>query len=347
MEDASVKLSAAGLAHIPFRSRPPSFEFIVGECHYPCDSFRADFLSPKIARMHATDASIFCYSIAVKQESDAFPKFLALGAGEGVKLSPQEQVDLALLAKELDNSELYLLLTRNFEQELTLDNPPVLLECKQHLGLETTREASFLAANFHRLPDFLLGSLSVDALSVILASSDLRILSEDSLFEYIRSRIVSDRQFLPLLAFIEFGNLRPKSVADFVEWSDEFFPEFTASIWRSISRRLVLDVTLAKTDNRFANAKFLPFQSTAPLDGIIAHLTRTCQGNVDRLGVVKVTASSNGSEGRRLVELGQNTHFESSNMPNQWVCYDFVNRKVRPTFYTIRSYFNGARTSQI
>jgi hypothetical protein len=155
MEGVSIKLSAAGLAHIPFHSRPPSFEFIVGKCHYPCDSFRADFLSPKIARMHATDPSIFCYSIPIKRETDVFPKFLALGTGEGVTLSPQEQVDLALFAEALDNSELYLLLTRNLEQELTLENAAVLLECKQRLALETTKEASFLAANFHRLPDSL------------------------------------------------------------------------------------------------------------------------------------------------------------------------------------------------
>ena len=74
-----------------------------------------------------------------------------------------------------------------------------------------------------------------------------------------------------------------------------------------------------------------------PLDGIIAHLTRKCGGNVHKKGVVEVTGSSwaTGSE-PHVADLGTNLHFQSNDEPNSWICYDFKERRVAPTSYSIR-----------
>jgi hypothetical protein len=36
------------------------------------------------------------------------------------------------------------------------------------------------------------------------------------------------------------------------------------------------------------------------------------------------------------------SYFESDAAPNQWLCYDFGEMRIRPTLYSIRSQFNGA-----
>ena len=74
-----------------------------------------------------------------------------------------------------------------------------------------------------------------------------------------------------------------------------------------------------------------------PLDGIIAHLTRECGGNVHKKGVVEVTGSSwaTGSE-PHVADLGTNAHFQSNDEPNSWICYNFKERRVAPTSYSIR-----------
>ena len=78
-----------------------------------------------------------------------------------------------------------------------------------------------------------------------------------------------------------------------------------------------------------------------PLDGIIAHLTRGCGGNVHKEGVVTVTASScqgSGREPENAVDLRSNSDFCSNNLANSWICYDFKGRRVTPTSYSIRSF---------
>ena len=80
------------------------------------------------------------------------------------------------------------------------------------------------------------------------------------------------------------------------------------------------------------------------LDGIIAQLTRECGGNVHDKGVVEVTASSYASsdpdktyEPKNVAELGTETLFWSKNLEQQWICYDFKNKHVAPTSYSIMS----------
>jgi hypothetical protein len=99
-------------------------------------------------------------------------------------------------------------------------------------------------------------------------------------------------------------------------------------------------------------------------DGIIAYLTRKCGGNVHDQYVVDVTsgsfekvtigsnlrsgALSNSSrwEAKHSVDLGADSCFlsayrsDSKDIPhtqNNWLCYDFKERKIVPTHYTIRT----------
>ena len=81
-----------------------------------------------------------------------------------------------------------------------------------------------------------------------------------------------------------------------------------------------------------------------PLDGIIAHLTREYGGNVHEKNVVRVTASDLDFDWRRaenVVDLGSDWIFCSGYSPNQWICYDFIDRRVIPTSYSVRSMRKG------
>ena len=80
------------------------------------------------------------------------------------------------------------------------------------------------------------------------------------------------------------------------------------------------------------------YNDAKPLDGIIAHLTSECGGNVHEKGVVKVTASSClGGKPENAVDLNSDSEFESTNARNTWICYDFQGKRVTPTSYSITS----------
>jgi hypothetical protein len=88
-----------------------------------------------------------------------------------------------------------------------------------------------------------------------------------------------------------------------------------------------------------------PFQSEAPLDGIISYLTRRCGGNIVEKGAVRVTTSDPDDNPtyscRNVVDFESVNNFLSGNAPNQWVCYDFGRATVKLAHYAIRSGLGG------
>ena len=105
------------------------------------------------------------------------------------------------------------------------------------------------------------------------------------------------------------------------------------SIWRNICCRLILNA--GPQANPRARPKFkCVYSNSKQLDGIIAHLTRECGGNVHDEGIVYVTGT--GKDHRAAVEFGDNS-FYSSTCENSWICYDFKERCITPRSYSLRS----------
>lgn len=74
--------------------------------------------------------------------------------------------------------------------------------------------------------------------------------------------------------------------------------------------------------------------------GIIHDLTKECGGNVSDKGVVNVTGSSIDDDRylpKDVVDFDDNNSgFISQDVENSWLKYDFINKKVRPTYYIIK-----------
>ena len=65
------------------------------------------------------------------------------------------------------------------------------------------------------------------------------------------------------------------------------------------------------------------------LDGIIAHLTRECRGDLYRKGIVEVTDTGLG-----IIQIGM-PHGYVRKERGLWICYDFKDRCVIPTSYSV------------
>ena len=85
----------------------------------------------------------------------------------------------------------------------------------------------------------------------------------------------------------------------------------------------------------------ITYNAERPLDGIISYLTRECGGNVHKTGAVDVTASSvifDGYKPENAVDFTTEAWFCSKDEQKPWICYDFKQRRVAPTSYSIRSF---------
>ena len=82
------------------------------------------------------------------------------------------------------------------------------------------------------------------------------------------------------------------------------------------------------------------FDSSQPLDGILAYLTLEFGGNVHNKGIVDVAASSvyyNSTRYRPENAADPVCQYISNDEKDSWICYDFKDRRVVPTSYSVRS----------
>jgi hypothetical protein len=104
-----------------------------------------------------------------------------------------------------------------------------------------------------------------------------------------------------------------------------------------------------------ASIRFAP-SPAAPLNGIVAHLTRDCGGNVHDRHVVTISSSRPYNKepmnaAKNVADLDTGSRFYSAaesprgkvpRAPNSWICFDFGERRVVPSHYALRSYKAGA-----
>jgi hypothetical protein len=129
-------------------------------------------------------------------------------------------------------------------------------------------------------------------------------------------------------------------------FTDGYLQLFSQSLWIAICCRLCLSVDVKFPIQRYhvVSLHFEP-QSCNPLSGIIAYLTSQHDGNVSDRGIVNVSGSTicSSNVAKNAVDLLPTCYFNSMNEPNQWLCYDFRDRKVRPKHYSIHGSIKCAR----
>jgi hypothetical protein len=165
-----------------------------------------------------------------------------------------------------------------------------------------------------------------------------------------------------LLEFLRLEYCSTEIMNEFLDIFSEYFYEVNASKWASIRGRLI-----SANVNKKPTKQFPPLVKKGKYfhgpDGIIAHLTRECKGNVHDRDVVDVTSGSFAKETQRAhsgacendpfcpaknaADFEMLSYFQSAfctkeeDIPhtrNNWICYDFKERRIVPTHYTIRTW---------
>lgn len=362
----SITLSCTGLSLVNWDIEERNFEFIFGDS-YACRVHKllAEFLSPKVARMRKQDNDLSELTLTTASSMECYIAFEVLVSnicrGKAISVDKNNFENLVAIATELENTELISALVSTSDTEYFDIQKALDLLTKKTLpnsSLKTLTDK--IASQFCDISDQNLSNLDLETLDLLLSSPSLRIKDEDSLYDFLRTRFTSDLSFASLLKHVYFEYLSVDRVQDFVEFAEKnLLSQISADIWRKLSRRLIR-VPVASDENtngRHASVlekapdsepaasgtRVFKYDEQKPLNGIIAHLTRQCGGNVHDKGVVEVTASSDfvGQVPKNAADLEADTCFGSNNGLDTWLCYDFKDLKVTPTSYTIRSRFNG------
>ena len=161
----------------------------------------------------------------------------------------------------------------------------------------------FVTSRFYELEKETLDNLDIETSRILIASPSLKIQDEDSLYHFVRSRSEKDLRFASLFFYFEYLSVdRIENFSSFV--CKNFLENISARLWTRICRRLILETNPKepsphnyRNDMRKKLATAEPrrefvYDSSKPREGVIAHLTRECGGNVHDRRIVNVTASN-------------------------------------------------------
>ena len=359
-DESEISLTCHGFDSVNWGNSNDSFEFIFGEDRVCCvHSVLAEFLGPKVSRLRKSDACCGFYKFP-NEFSELFDVFeflvSSLQAGRSVHVDKGNFGALLRISKELENKELASSLIGFVKRDsLNLDEAILLLREGICLGtssmshFESLRE--FVASHFHELREAILEDLDLETAQLLVSSPHLRIKDEDSLCDFVMSRCETDMRFASLFEFIFFEYLSIDCVTRFSSFvGDHLLANMNGEIWKRICGRLLCELKVEGKNPRVVGPSYREFRydSSKPLNGIIAHLTERFHGNVHDKGVVEVTGSAPYSNNvaycpKHAVDLGSEKNYYSQNSENSYLCYDFKERRVIPTSYSLRSNGWGGR----
>jgi hypothetical protein len=260
MSDSSIRLSlsATGLQRLERVNHEHDFAFIVGTERYPCPSFVAEFLSPRITSLRSQDITIDEFSIATEDPSHHFESLISVGFGKEVSLSGNDLSFIRSVCGELWNSELLETTLKREEGEMTVEELKARLEFVSGVDGSCGYDISVIASHFHEFSVSDFDHLSGSILELILKDEALVVRDEDSVFDVIYRRASSDNSYFRLLEFVRFEFVSVDCMDRALEFISGSFESFTFGIWSSLGRRLRLPITAASPGSRLVQGVFDP-----------------------------------------------------------------------------------------
>lgn len=370
MTEKSIILSSSGLKNLNPKINPENnFNFIFGDHQITINNISAEFISPAVSRLHYADPTIDTIYFENKLNGITFTEDVLsliklISNGYSISINEEQSIQLKIISIFLENEELLSALNKLFADDINetnidhyLTNINLLYQTSYSQSIfNYTNIINFISSHFYLIDETKLIQLPISILYSIISNENLTIKSEDSLFDFIEKYFnqngeekESDLNIFSFYEEIEFTELSENKLNKFIQFISP--SEISNKLWQKLNKFFFIK----RTDDHLNKNRYLyqgrqlefDVNNRKKFEGIIDHLTKDCGGNVSDKGVVKVTSSSScgASYGpKNIVDIHDKNHyFESANFANSWLKYDFVDRKVHPTHYSLRSRHEGGR----
>lgn len=225
--------------------------------------------------------------------------------------------------------------------------------------IKHSNKIDYIASNFYKfnkeeiddlskLPKYLLLS--------IVSSPELKLLNEDSLYEFIKNIFGGEINSLDnemINDFYEIIEIQNLSFDNFVEMIETLNKNnITRVIWIKLKHILISNFKqnfkeIIKPSRYMEIGHLIEYKGndSGAFRGIISYLKGKCGGNSSNDNEFNITSSSvNGMsyQSKNAIDFENiESYFCTKNEQNAWIKYDFKDRKVHPTHYSIRTKNGG------
>ncbi|KAK8848292.1 hypothetical protein M9Y10_019352 [Tritrichomonas musculus] len=377
MSTQKLILTSSGLSNVILESTyDDEFLFILPNQKIQIPRIFAEFISPKISKIHQSDLTIdsinFVHELeGIKITEEIISKIKFLSMGKMIEISEEESFLLQIFSILFDNEELFTSINQLFHDEISENKIDQYLKNLQFFDkisinpqfFDYSSMINFISSHFYSIDQKKLLQLPTRILYSIISNEFLQIETEDSLFDFIiqffndkkenQEKVSNNESKIDLISFYEqinFENLSEQKIEQFL---DTFDPnEMSTALWNKLRpcihespNRKKNQRETKKHEQNNERIKTIKYDGNISnsLNGIIDYLTKESGGNVSDNGTVKATTITDriSLEARNAVDLhNDNNGFISTDVSNMWLKYDFVDRKVCPTSYTIKSRHN-------
>ena len=335
------RIDLKNLLDINLNKFEKDFIFIVNDQEYKTNRIVAEVLSPKIRKIQQIDESNSVFRMNIQQEGN-FNKVLELGELKEIDILPNEVEYFQNVLNELGNYDECCCLIPILQEELNINNVVKRTEIKCKYVINCEEEIQFISKNFHEINNKLHSELILLDSSVfdkIFSNAQFKILFEDEIMDLIIELVQKSSEYSSLFEYVIFPNVSPSRIEKFLDIFD--ITNLNEQIWKQLGVRLSCDIkTESKTYFGVHESRYLfTTSNNSTTNNIIQYFTNQCGGNVHSKGVINVTASSINHSSMNVENclIKDDSHvFATRSLPNQWIQFDFKEKRVALTSYTIK-----------
>lgn len=307
-------------------------------------------------------------NILTKITDEVISQFKSISEGSKIEITETQSYELQIISILIQNKELFSkldeLFQKNVEKEEYSENK--IKENIEFLSFidesienpeifDGIKSIEYIASNFYRIEENKINELPKSIFYSIIKNDKLTISNEDQLLDMINKYFCSEEETnendVNINDFYEEINFNFLSESKFKEFIEKFDAnEMTKSLWNKFKQCFYVYKNSTKCDEKNnhrykQNNNNIKIEydgnSSNALNGIINHLTKEAGGNLNDKGIVIATSSSICGDShlpKFAMDFDINSnYFHTNNEEHSWLQYDFKERKICPTHYSIRS----------
>lgn len=341
---STIELKPQSILFAPLQNFPNDFTFIVNGEQFQTTKIIADLLSPKISNLHKADPTISEYIINTNSSGN-FQNILDL-----LDFSQKtiQEINIPFITEVIDELSNENISIEIEEPEITIDNVVTLIERHEKLTFFSSdifsKEIGFLSEHFNEIEckDFdKLLQMKEETLEKIIDNDKLNLDTEDQLLKFINLLYLKNDKYSKFYEFVLFENVEKQAMKEFISIFN--IDHLTTGGWRSIMKAFTEGKQSKEQKCRYhrkSGKKVTEISMSGNnLKGIFNYFNT--ESNIKN--EVSVTCSSHRHGDLYLLLDIENTKnkFFTYNESSSWVCFEFKNRAVIPSGYSIRSKNNS------
>ena len=232
------QLKTTNFQNIHMNKLENDFYFIVNHQIYSTNRIVADFISPKISRIHETDYLLSNYSINTKYKGN-FERVLKYIYNGKIELNEEEKKYFLDIFYELENFQEFYNISPLMEENINQDNVIDKINFKYEHSIKEDDEIIFLCEHFEEIYESgkeKFSSLEPYILSNIFENEHFQIKNEDFLFNIILELVSKSEEYFILFEHVAFVNVSIPLIKKFVQVFNIDY--ITQNIWKNICFRL-------------------------------------------------------------------------------------------------------------